>query len=63
MHRNILLTALLVTFMLASALVWAAPDIDDPATDFRFMDLDGNYKYFLEEYPDTVIVLEWFGYW
>ena len=63
MHRNILLTALLVVFVFASASVWAAPDIDDPATDFNFMDLDGNVKSFHEEYPDTVVVMEWWAWW
>jgi len=63
MHRNIILTVLLVALMLASAVAWAAPGIGDDAPDFDFMDLDGNVKSFHEEYSDTVVVVEWFAYW
>ena len=61
MHRNTILSILLVLFVFASASVWAAPDIDDDAPDFNFTDLDGNTRSFHEEYSDTVVVLEWFS--
>lgn len=62
MHRNILLSILLVLFVFASASAYGV-DIDDPAPDFDFMDLDGNVKSFHEEFSDSVVVIEWFAYW
>ncbi len=61
MHRNILLSILLVAFIFASALAWGAPGEGDAAPDIRYQDLDGNDVWLHEQYEDKIVVLSLFG--
>ena len=61
MHRNVLLTLLLVAFVLASTLAWAAPGVNDVAPNFRYQEITaGAEMNFYEEYQGCVVVLELF---
>ncbi len=61
MHRNIIVSILLVALILTSALVWARPGEGDSAPDIRYEDLDGNDVWLHEKYADKIVVLELFS--
>ena len=61
MHRNILLSILLVLFVSASAVCWAVPEVGEDAPDVRYTDLDGNDHYLFEQFPDQIVLLELFS--
>ncbi len=61
MHRNIILTVLLVALILSSTFVWGKPAEGDDAPNIRYQDLDENDVWLHEEYEDMIVVLELFG--
>ena len=58
MHRNLVLVLAIVAFVLATALSWAGPGLNDVAPDVRYMDLDGNEVTLYEQYGGSILVLE-----
>ena len=61
MHRNLILSILLVMFVLMAGPALALIDEGDDAPDFRYEDLDGNELWFHEEYEGRIVVLEFMG--
>ncbi|MBN1592478.1 MAG: hypothetical protein JW941_04410 [Candidatus Coatesbacteria bacterium] len=63
MHRNIILSILLVLFVFASASAWAAmPNVGDVAPNVRYQDIDTEEDLWLyDEYAGSIVVLEMFA--
>jgi len=64
MHRNIILSILLVLFVFASAVCWGYPAEGDIAPDVTYIDLDtAEDRTLYEQYEGHVVVLELFATW
>ncbi len=65
MHRNIILSILLVLFVFASASVYGAvPNVGDVAPNVRYQDIDTEEELWLyDEYAGAIVVLEMTATW
>ena len=65
MHRNLILSVLLVLFLFASVSVRAAlPNVGDVAANVRYQDLDtGQELWLYDQYPNSIVVLECWATW
>ncbi|MCD6328579.1 hypothetical protein J7M28_13650 [bacterium] len=65
MHRNLLLSILLVFVVFASSNVWATmPSVGDTAANVRYQDIDtGEDLWLYDEYEGSIVVLEMFATW